>query len=147
MNDQMASAVVEIRAVTREPESIDSVTDMHHVVISMHERIVESSYVVRCTLSGVSSKGHQIACIVNVRPIGIKPEAELQYMLRRVCRHLKRMANERNLGFTVSHSTYDLFVAQEHKNVKERKSPKAPRANRREHSTHTTFAAGVLAGI
>jgi len=144
MNDQMASAVVEIRAVTRDQESLDSVTDMHNMVIAMHERIVESSYVVRCTLTGVSSRGHQVAFIVNIRPIGSKPEAELQYMLRRVCRHLKRIANQHNLGFTVSHSTYDLFVLQEAKHVKERKTPKAPSINYLQHTDHTAFAQGIL---
>lgn len=147
MKDQMASALIEVRAITRDQESLDAVFDMHRIVISMHERIVESAYVVRCTLSGVSGRGHQIGFIVNVRPIGPKPEKELQYMLRRVCRHLKRLANSRNLGYTVSHSTYDLFVEKGIKNVEERKSPKAVRADGIEHPSHTTFAAGVLAGI
>lgn len=147
MNDQMASAVVEIRALSNHPEAIASVTDMHNIVISMHERIVEDAYVVRCTLTGVSSKGNQIACIVNVRPIGNKAGAELQYMLRRVCQFMKRRANEKNLSLTVSHSTYDLYVAQGTKHVKERKSPKTSSTDGSEHTTHATFAAGILAGV
>ena len=138
MNAQRASAVVEVRAVVKEPEQRDAVADMWRCFIHTSGRIVETDYVVRCTPTSIDAQGYRLRCAVCVEAIGPMPELDLQFMLDRVVNHFKKLAHTTNVGFSVSHSTYDLFMTKEISSDKTRKEKpgKTPAASyARKHTT------------
>lgn len=140
MNTQMASAVLEIRAVTKEPESLAGVFAMNRILLSEAKRMAGMNFIVRCMITHIADTGHKLVFALSVQPVGHQPEQELQTELKKAIDRFRRIAAAQNVGINVSHSTYDQYLLKGPNNVKERKAANAGAPNL------SQYAQGIKAG-